>query len=100
MLPFAVRGITQPIGNDAMAEILTSSSLEELARAARDVVNAAARLSSPKSGWGNSAFVFALVEALAQGAAYGDIQPAAGLELVKELFLHRLDTLAVSGDVD
>jgi len=80
--------------------ILTSSSLEELARAARDVVNAAARLSSLKSGWGNSAFVFALVEALAQGTAYGDVQPAAGLELVKEPFLYRLDTLAVSGDVD
>ena len=87
-------------GTCLKVHILTSSSLEELARAARDVVNAAARLSSPKFGWGNSAFVFALVEALAQGTAYGDVQPAAGLELVKELLLHRLDTLAVSGDVD
>ena len=52
------------------------------------------------AGWKISAFVFALVEALTNGAAYGDIQPTAGLELIEELFLHRLDTLTVSGDVD
>jgi len=49
---------------------------------------------------GNSAFALALVETLALGAAYGHVQPAAGLQLVEKLLLHCCDLLGIRRDVN
>ena len=47
-----------------------------------------------------SASVFTLIEALTQRPAHWNIQPAAGFELIEELFFHLLDTLAISGNIN
>jgi len=47
-----------------------------------------------------SAFIFALVEALAQRSANRDVKPAARFQFVEKLLFHRLDLLAVGGNID